>query len=59
VRGRPAHDRPPNPGRVAGSQWCWDSIWFQTASAIEHPVIHWVNRSTWQQVVEIERTVPR
>jgi hypothetical protein len=50
---------PSDPGRVSGNQWCWDAIWFQAASAIEQPLIHWVNRPTWQQAVEIERSVPR
>jgi len=50
---------PHDPGRVDGSQWCWDAIWFQTASAIEQPLIHWVNRPTWQQAVEIDHTAPR
>jgi acyl-homoserine lactone acylase PvdQ len=50
---------PPDPGRRQGNQWCFDAVWFQAASAIEQPLIHWINRPTWQQAVEVERRAPR
>jgi acyl-homoserine lactone acylase PvdQ len=39
--------------------FCWDAIWFRGLGAVEQPVIHWINRPTFQQAVEIESSVPR
>jgi acyl-homoserine lactone acylase PvdQ len=50
---------PPDPGRVAGSQWCFDAIFHQVAAALYQPAIDWQNRPTWQQAVEVQRDVPR
>ena len=50
---------PPDPGRTAGSQWCFDAIFHQVAAALYQPAIDWQNRPTWQQAVEVQRDVPR
>ena len=50
---------PPDSGRVAGNQWCYDAIAHQSAAALYQPFIHWQNRPTWQLAVEVERDVPR
>ena len=50
---------PPDPGRVAGSQWCFDAIFHQVAAALYQPAMDWQNRPTWQQAVEVQRDVPR
>ena len=36
-----------------GDQMCWDSIVFRPLGAVTQPHIPWVNRPTFQQVVEI------
>jgi acyl-homoserine lactone acylase PvdQ len=41
------------------SQTCWDSIYFRPLGAITQPTIPWQNRPTYQQAVEIPRSVPR
>jgi acyl-homoserine lactone acylase PvdQ len=35
------------------NQWCHDAIEFRPVGLIEQPFIHWINRPTFQQVVEI------
>jgi acyl-homoserine lactone acylase PvdQ len=35
------------------NQWCHDAIRFRPVGLIEQPFIHWINRPTFQQVVEI------
>ena len=35
------------------NQWCYDAIRFRPVGLIEQPFIHWINRPTFQQVVEI------
>jgi hypothetical protein len=55
--------------RVAGcpagksDQWCFDSVRFRPLGAVTLPTIHWINRPTFQQAVEIqghrERLFPR
>ena len=34
-------------------QWCFDSIEHTPAGVITQPLIHWINRPTFQQVVEV------
>ncbi|MEA2396962.1 MAG: hypothetical protein QOK25_518 [Thermoleophilaceae bacterium] len=41
------------------SQTCFDSIYFRPLGAITQPTIPWQNRPTYQQAVEIPRSVPR
>jgi hypothetical protein len=42
-----------------GDQACFDSIWHRPLGGITHPLIPWQNRPTFQQVVEIQRRLPR
>jgi acyl-homoserine lactone acylase PvdQ len=35
-------------------QWCWDSIRFRPIGAVSVPTIHWINRPTFQQAVEVQ-----
>ena len=41
------------------SQTCWDSIYFRPLGAITQPLIPWQNRPTYQQAVEIPRSIAR
>ena len=34
-------------------QMCFDEVRFRTVGAVSVPAIHWINRPTWQQAVEI------
>jgi acyl-homoserine lactone acylase PvdQ len=38
-----------------GDQWCFDAVRQRPLGAITQPLIHWINRPTFQQVVEIQR----
>jgi acyl-homoserine lactone acylase PvdQ len=42
-----------------GDQMCFDSIRFRPTGAATQPLIHWINRPTYQQAVSVERRVPR
>jgi hypothetical protein len=42
-----------------GEQACFDSIWHRPLGGITQPLIPWQNRPTFQQVVEIPKSVPR
>ena len=35
-------------------QWCFDSVRFRPIGAVTVPTIHWINRPTYQQAVEIQ-----
>jgi hypothetical protein len=37
-----------------GDQWCYDSVYFRPLGAVTQPLIHWINRPTFQQAVEIQ-----
>jgi hypothetical protein len=41
-------------GCSAGDQMCFDEVRFRTVGAVSVPPIHWINRPTWQQAVEIQ-----
>jgi acyl-homoserine lactone acylase PvdQ len=43
----------------AGSQTCFDAIFSQALGGIRQPPIAWQNRPTYQQVVEVQRRLPR
>ena len=36
-------------------QWCHDSVRFRALGAVTQPPMHWINRPTFQQSVEIGR----
>jgi len=40
-------------------QWCFDAIRHRPLGAINQQLIHWINRPTFQQVVEVQRAAPR
>ncbi len=44
---------------MQGDQWCYDAIFFRPLGAVTQPLIHWQNRPTYQQVVEIKGHRPR
>jgi acyl-homoserine lactone acylase PvdQ len=41
------------------NQWCYDAIVFRPLGAITQPFIHWQNRPTYQQAIEIQGHRPR
>jgi hypothetical protein len=42
-----------------GDQWCFDAIRQRPLGAITQPLIHWIDRPTFQQAVEIPKRLPR
>ncbi|MEJ7750750.1 MAG: penicillin acylase family protein [Thermoleophilaceae bacterium] len=50
---------PKDPGRKALDQYCFDSVRFRPLGAAEQPLIHWINRPTFQQILEIQSHRPR
>lgn len=44
---------------MPSSQWCYDAVRHRPIGAINQPLIHWVNRPTFQQVVEVQQAAPR
>jgi hypothetical protein len=37
-----------------GSQTCYDDVMFRPLGAVTQPLIPWINRPTFQQVVEVQ-----
>ena len=46
-------------GCTAGDQTCFDAVRFRAIGAITVPPIPWINRPTYQQVVEVQGHRPR
>jgi acyl-homoserine lactone acylase PvdQ len=44
---------------MPSDQWCYDAVRQRPVGAINQPLIHWINRPTFQQVVEIQKRAPR
>jgi hypothetical protein len=42
-----------------GDQWCYDAVRQRPTGGATQPLIHWINRPTYQQVNEIQRRLPR
>jgi len=40
-------------------QWCFDAVRQRPIGAISQQLIHWINRPTFQQLVEVRRRAPR
>jgi acyl-homoserine lactone acylase PvdQ len=40
-------------------QWCFDSIEFKAVGGATQPLVHWINRPTYQQANEIQTALPR
>jgi hypothetical protein len=54
-----AHDSdaelyPDGPCDQGDAQWCHDAVEHRATGAITQPPIHWINRPTFQQVVQIK-----
>src|SRR4051794_26537911 len=43
----------------AGDQMCFDSVSFRAVGGATQPLIHWINRPTFQQANETQRLLPR
>jgi hypothetical protein len=43
----------------AGDQWCYDAVRQRPTGGATQPLIHWINRPTYQQANEITRRVGR
>ena len=43
----------------AGYPWCYDAVRRRPTGRATQPLIHWINRPTYQQVNEISRRLPR
>jgi hypothetical protein len=41
------------------AQMCFDAVLFRPTGGITQPLIHWVNRPTYQQAVEVVGHRPR
>jgi hypothetical protein len=41
------------------NQWCFDAVAFRALGAIQVDPIHWINRPTFQQAVEVQGHRPR
>jgi acyl-homoserine lactone acylase PvdQ len=48
-----------DPKCPASDQWCFDAVEFRAVGGATQPLIHWINRPTFQQVNEIQSQVPR
>jgi acyl-homoserine lactone acylase PvdQ len=44
---------------MSSDQWCYDAVRQRPVGAINQPLIHWINRPTFQQVIEIQKAAPR
>ncbi|HET6551341.1 MAG TPA: hypothetical protein VFG79_22935, partial [Solirubrobacter sp.] len=42
-----------------GDQWCYDAVRQRPIGGATQPLIHWINRPTYQQANEIQSHVPR
>jgi hypothetical protein len=51
----PATDLYRRDGCTAGDQFCFDSVEHNATGGITHDRIHWINRPTFQQVIEFPR----
>jgi acyl-homoserine lactone acylase PvdQ len=40
-------------------QWCYDAVRQRPVGGATQPLIHWINRPTYQQVVSVQHTAPR
>ena len=41
------------------AQWCFDAVRQRPIGGASQPLIHWINRPTYQQANEIPRKLPR
>jgi hypothetical protein len=50
---------PSDPARKPGDQWCFDAVRMRPLGAVDPPLIHWINRPTFQQAVEVQGKAAR
>jgi acyl-homoserine lactone acylase PvdQ len=43
----------------ASDQWCYDAVRQRPVGGATQPLIHWINRPTYQQVTEVQGPAPR
>jgi hypothetical protein len=55
----PATDRVAGCPSTSSDQWCYDSVKYRAIGAITVDTQHWINRPTFQQVVEAQGHRPR
>jgi len=48
-----------DPTCPTADQWCFDAVSFRPVGGATQPLIHWINRPTYQQANEIRGRVPR
>ena len=48
-----------DPKCPTADQWCFDAVSFRATGGATQPLIHWINRPTFQQANEIQARVPR
>jgi hypothetical protein len=48
-----------DPKCPSSDQWCFDAVNFRAVGGATQPLIHWINRPTFQQANEIQSSVPR
>jgi acyl-homoserine lactone acylase PvdQ len=58
-QGTPTTDRISGCPAGKSDQWCWDSIRFRPVGAVTLRTIHWIDRPTFQQALEIPGHRPR
>jgi acyl-homoserine lactone acylase PvdQ len=51
---RPATEVYKTGGCTDGDQWCYDAVRHRALGGVTQPPIHWINRPTFQQAVEIQ-----
>jgi acyl-homoserine lactone acylase PvdQ len=44
---------------LPSDQWCFDAVRQRPVGAVNQPLIHWINRPTFQQVIEVQKQAPR
>jgi hypothetical protein len=45
--------------KKASDQWCYDAVRQRPVGGATQPLIHWINRPTYQQVTEVQGPSPR
>jgi acyl-homoserine lactone acylase PvdQ len=57
--GNPGTQRVDGCPSTSSDQWCYDSVRFRPIGALNVETIHWINRPTFQQAVEVQGHRPR
>ena len=51
---KPATEVYETAGCSDGDQWCFDAVRHRPLGGVTQPAIHWINRPTFQQAVEVQ-----